>query len=71
MIGDRTCIDRLQHGERRARIEDHHFADVLEREPDLLAIRCRRDIRAERALLPDAADDPMIGHGNHHRFGRE
>jgi hypothetical protein len=52
MIGGRARVDCLDQVERRFGVEDLRFADVLERKPDLLAIRCGRDIWAEGTLLP-------------------
>src|SRR5207249_7301873 len=63
MIGDRPGVDRFQHREWRLRVEHHSLADVLQREPDLLAVRRRGDVRTERAVLLDVADDLMIGDG--------
>ena len=50
VIGDRTRIESLQEREWRTCIEHLGLAHVLEREPDLLAVRRRREVRAERDL---------------------
>src|SRR5262245_48280613 len=40
-------------------------------EPDLLAIRCGGDVRAERALLRPSSNDPVIGNRHDDRFRGE
>ncbi len=66
VVGDRPGVDRLQHGEWRLRVEHHSLADVLQRKPDLLAVGRGGDVRTERAVLLDMADDLMIGDGDDH-----
>ena len=41
MVGDRTGVERLQEIEGRLRIEDLGLANVLQGEPDLIAVRGR------------------------------
>jgi hypothetical protein len=65
VISDRTGVDRLQQCKGRTRIEHLGPAHVLQREPDLLAVRRRREVRAERACLRDLADDLVVGHRDH------
>ena len=55
---------RLDQVERRLGVEHLRLADVLEREPHLLAVRRRRDVRAERAFLLHLRDDLVIGDGD-------
>src|SRR2546421_11734884 len=71
VVGNRARIDRFQDGERRTRIEHHDLTDILEREPDLLAIRACSDIRTERALLLHPSRDLVIGNGDDDSFRRE
>src|SRR6476661_3800625 len=61
MVGDRTGVQRLQDGKWRLSIEDHRSADVLERQPNLLSVRCGGDVRAKRTVLFDTPDDLVIG----------
>jgi hypothetical protein len=58
VIRDRTGVEYRERIERRSRVDNLRLAHVLQRQPDLGAIRCRRDIRAERRSLRDASDDP-------------
>ena len=71
VVRDRPRVEGLQHRERRTGIEDHRLADVLQREPDLLAVRCRRNIGTERAGLGYPSDDLVIRHGDHNGLGVE
>ena len=59
VVGDRPGVDRLEHREGRLGIEDHDPADVLERQPYLLAVRRGGDVRAERAVLLHTANDAL------------
>src|SRR5262245_22858056 len=61
VIGDGTGVDRLDNVEWRTCIEYHRLADILERQPDLIAVRCRSDVGAERAFLLDIPDDLVPG----------
>src|ERR1700688_2770122 len=61
VVGDRPGIDRFQHREWRLRVKHHGPADVFQREPDLLAVWRGGDVRTERAVLLDVADNLMIG----------
>ena len=47
--------------ERRPGVEHLGLAGILEREPDLLAVRRRRDVRTERAFLLYLGDDLVVG----------
>src|SRR5215813_2861268 len=71
VVRDGSSVDRLQNRKRRARIEDHHFAHVLQREPHLGAIGRGSDVRAEGARLCNPADYLMVSNRNHHRLRTE
>src|SRR5205823_691371 len=71
VVGDGTGIEDLEHVEWRLRREHHHLADILQREPDLIAGRSRRDVRAERRLLLHPADHFVIGYRNDVGLGSE
>ena len=58
VVGDRAGVEDLQRVEWRVGVEDLRLAGVLQGEPDLLAVRRRRDIRAEGACL--LAPSPTI-----------
>ena len=66
VVGDRAGVERLQDRERWLGIEHHDLADVLQRQPDLLAVGRRGDVGAERARLLDATDDLLRGGVDHH-----
>nr|GFC68212.1 hypothetical protein [Tanacetum cinerariifolium] len=68
VVGNRADVQGLEQLERRRRFKDLSFAHVLEGKPDLLAVRRRRDVGAERAGLLHMADDFVIGDGHHHGF---
>src|SRR5437588_10542402 len=68
VIGDGAGVDHLHNVEWRACIEHHRLADILERQPDLIAVRCRSDVGAEWALLLDMPDDLVPGSGNDDGF---
>src|SRR6202165_3348935 len=57
VIGDRAGVDRFQNCEWRLRVEPQGPADVLQREPDLLAVGRGGDVRTERAVLLDVTVD--------------
>src|SRR5215510_12139546 len=48
VIGDRSGVDDPKHVEWGLRSKHHHLANVLQREPDLLAIGRGGDVGAER-----------------------
>src|SRR5262249_19261874 len=57
VIGDGAGVDHFKNVEWRARVEHHRLADILERQPDLIAVRSGSDIRAELAFLRDKSRD--------------
>ena len=65
VIADRPGFERFQHRKRRLGVEHHGPAGILQRHPDLLAVGRRRDVRTERAVLLDVADDLVIGDRDH------
>ncbi len=71
VVGDRTRREALQHREWRLGVEHHDLADVLQRQPYLLAIRRRSNVGAEGAFLLHPADDLLRRGVDHHGFGRE
>lgn len=71
MVGDRSGVDRPEHAEGRLRVEYHRLAHVLQRQPDLLAVRSRCDIGAERASLLNATDDLFRRGVDHNRPGEK
>src|SRR6185312_14846721 len=71
VIGDRTRIECLEYSERWLGRERDDLAHVLEREPDLLAIRRCGNVRAERAGLDDPPNRLVVGHGDDDRLGIE
>ncbi len=64
VVGDRAGVDRLDQVEWRASVEHLCLASVLQSKPDLASVRCRGNVRAERAFLLDLRDDLVIGNGN-------
>ena len=70
VVGNRSGVERLQDGERRTGIKHLRLARILQGEPDLLAIRRRRNIGAERACLRDMPDDLVIGDADDHGLRR-
>ncbi len=64
VVGDRAGVDRLDQIEWRPGVEHLCLASVLEREPHLVSVRRRGNVRAERALLLDLRDDLVIGNGD-------
>jgi hypothetical protein len=64
VVGNWPGVHRLEQRKRRMRIEDLGLAGVFQCEPDLQAVRGRRDIRAERTRLRDLADGGVIGDGD-------
>src|SRR2546430_12927848 len=71
VIGDGAGVDHFDNVEWRTRIEHHRLAYILERQPDLIAVRCRSDVGTERAFLPDMPDDLVPGSGNDNGFWAE
>src|SRR5207248_2334580 len=65
VVGDRSRIDRREHGERWTGVERHDLTHVLQREPDLLAVRGCCDVGTERAHLRYPSDDLMIRYRDH------
>src|SRR5262249_38576970 len=59
MIGNRTAVDHFDNVEWSTCIEHHRLADIFKRQPDLIAVRSRSDVGAERALLLHVPDDLM------------
>src|SRR6516162_1604024 len=68
VIGDGPGIDHLKHVERRPSVEHHRLPDVLESEPDLLAIGGRGYVRTEWTYLRHMPDDLMRSGGNDDSF---
>src|SRR5262245_35477043 len=71
MIGDRTGVDHFDNVEWRTCVEHHRLTDIFKRQPDLIAVRCRSEVRADRALLLDMPDDFVRGTGNDDGFWAE
>ena len=71
VVGNRPRIERFQDRERRTGIKHLRLARILQCEPDLLAVRRRRNIGAERAGLGDPPDNLVIGDRDHHGLRRE
>src|SRR5215510_13123089 len=71
VIGDRSRVEHFDDVERWPCVKHHGLADVLECEPDMLTIRCRCDVGAERAYLFHLPDDLMLGGGNNDGFRTE
>src|SRR6516162_7059554 len=71
VIGDGAGVDHFDDVEWRTYIEYHRLAYILERQPDLIAVRCRSDVGAERAFLLDMPDDLVPGSGNDDGFRTE
>src|SRR5262245_66569556 len=71
MIGDRTGVDHFDNVEWRTCVELHRLTDILKRQPDLIAVRCRSEVGAERAFLLDMPDDFVRGSGNDDGFRAE
>src|SRR5258707_3871346 len=71
VIGDGAGVDHLDHVEWRPCIERYRLAYILERQPHLIAVRCRSDIGAERAFLLDTPDDVVRASGNDDGFWAE
>lgn len=63
VVGNRS--GGVQDRERRMGIKHLRLANILQREPDLLAVWRRRDIRAERAQHGDPPNNLLIGDGDH------
>jgi hypothetical protein len=61
VVGDRTGVERLEELERRPGGEHLGLPYVLQREPDLAAVRRRGDVGAERAFLLHTPDGLMVG----------
>src|SRR5215475_11239243 len=71
MIGNRTAVDHFDNVEWSTCIEHHRLADIFKRQPDLIAVRSRSDVGAERALLLHVPDDLMPGSGDDDGFRGE
>src|SRR5258708_7886248 len=71
VVGNRSGVERFEHRERRTGIKHLGLARILQREPDLLAIRRRRGIGAEGACLRDMPDNLVIGDADDDGLRRE
>src|SRR5215831_783026 len=61
VIGDGAGVNHSANAEWRACVEHHRAADILERQPNLIAVGRRSDVGAERAFLLDIPDDLVPG----------
>src|SRR6516162_8205174 len=61
VIGDGAGVNHSANAEWRTCVEHHSAPDILERQPDLVAVGCRSDVGAERAFLLDMSDDLVPG----------
>ena len=71
MVGNWTGVERLEQGKWRPRIKDLCLTDILQGEPNLVAVRRGCDVWAKRARLEDVSDDLMVGDSDRHCLGIE
>src|SRR5205807_9240278 len=71
VIRDWTRVEHLEDLERRYPGKDHHLSDVLQGQPDLVALRCGGDVRAKGRLLFHLAHDLVIRDRDDVRLRRE
>src|SRR5262245_5061172 len=71
VIGDGAGVDHLDNIEWRACVEHYRLANILERQPDLIAVRRRSDVGAERAFLFDMPNDLVSGSRDNDGFWAE
>jgi hypothetical protein len=69
VVGDWPGVERFENRKGWTRIEDLGLAGILQREPDLIAVRCRRDVGAERTRLRHSTHDLVVGDGDDVRLG--